>query len=504
MMRTLLALALWCVLVSSAAAQTVQIRPIDQATVRIYGVSGMEPEAVQARTVYLPKLSHGSGVLITPSLIATAAHVVADLDILLVRFVGDPDIHTGVVVALDEERDVAVVRIAPVQFEPIPLPDPVPSLTPGELLHITGYPVDLREHRPAAASGSLSRATNDGWLELSIPLNPGNSGGPVLNQSGDLIGIVSARGRVDRGIQGIALAAPISSLLGLTRRLSDDQPAALPRRMPWFVDDEATAADEHIGASPVLAALIAHREWRLAVRRMREFRVTIPARLPTAARNEVDVHLRVSRRALEAALEHGSLTERYRLEELRAQLAFGSAATGPGRVLSETAAVQRLEVRVPTPRAPVPVSFRFGIESGGPGIITGARASILLDLLRGERLDLFTAVSVFGGFWLDVCVDCDPNDTPYGGATLEVGARLKLDRFVFEAAYGPSAMYLLDNPYFVYARFRSSMGVRFRSTVLSLDYRFELIDSVEVEPDYSDDTAAVVFNGIGLMLTFQL
>ena len=98
-----------------AAAQIVRSRPIDQATVRLIGVSGTERSSGhtgnQQRTIYAPTLSHGSGVLIEPTLIATAAHVVNDMDLLFVRFVGDETVRAGVVVALDEANDVPVASL---------------------------------------------------------------------------------------------------------------------------------------------------------------------------------------------------------------------------------------------------------------------------------------------------------------------------------------------------------------------------------------------------------
>ena len=83
------------------------------------------------------------------------------------------------------------------------------SLTMSERVSASGYPLDLREPNPAAVSGEVSRVTRDGLLHLSMTVNPGNSGGPIIDSEGRLIGILSMRGRPERGVSGLAIAVPL-------------------------------------------------------------------------------------------------------------------------------------------------------------------------------------------------------------------------------------------------------------------------------------------------------
>jgi hypothetical protein len=92
----------------------------------------------------------------------------------------------------------------------------------------TGYPVDLRERYPAAAIGELSRVNNDGRYQLSMSLNPGNSGGPVVDDRGAIVGVVSARGDPGRGVIGIVLVEPVGRILAEYRAHVERDPPPAP------------------------------------------------------------------------------------------------------------------------------------------------------------------------------------------------------------------------------------------------------------------------------------
>jgi S1-C subfamily serine protease len=72
------------------------------------------------------------------------------------------------------------------QFDKIPFATHPPSL--GEEVSTIGNP---RGIGLSVSKGYISRLSDDGDLQLNIQLNPGNSGGPVLNQQGELVGIIS-------------------------------------------------------------------------------------------------------------------------------------------------------------------------------------------------------------------------------------------------------------------------------------------------------------------------
>lgn len=200
-----------------AAAQSIQLRPIDQATVRVIGLSGIDALAGRGRRTGVqrvgvePVMGHGSGVAIGPRLVMTARHVVYGMTAWAVVPPGEEAPIAARPVYVDLASDVAFVAVDRDLPHYIALPEDR-TLAMGEHVSVSGYPLDLREPNPAAASGEVSRVTRDGLLHLTITINPGHSGGPVIDDEGRLIGIVSMRGRPERGVEGLAIAVPLAAL----------------------------------------------------------------------------------------------------------------------------------------------------------------------------------------------------------------------------------------------------------------------------------------------------
>ncbi|MGK4005274.1 serine protease [Sorangium sp. So ce1036] len=194
----------------------IQLRPLDRATVRVVTLSGIRPARVQSsRTglVRLPaigEISHGTGFVTDRSgLIVTAAHVTSGADLIAVLLPGHTDALAARVVFVHPERDVAVLHAAGSFADVLSLPAHDPPLQMAEQVSASGYPVDLRERYPAATAGVVSRQLNSGSLQLAMGVNPGNSGGPVTNGAGQLLGIVSQRGAPEAGLENIAVIEPL-------------------------------------------------------------------------------------------------------------------------------------------------------------------------------------------------------------------------------------------------------------------------------------------------------
>src|SRR5262249_30281676 len=80
----------------------------------------------------------------------------------------------------------------------------------GADLWVAGFPIDPLEPVAAVARATLSRISSDGRLLLSTEVNPGNSGGPVFDAHGTLLGLVVERGDPAAGVEGLATAEPAS------------------------------------------------------------------------------------------------------------------------------------------------------------------------------------------------------------------------------------------------------------------------------------------------------
>lgn len=160
---------------------------------------------------------YGTGFWINPTHIATAAHVVGFDSHAVVQVIRGSVTSTGQVVALDRQTDIAVIYVQNAaafrnkHIFPIARSMPEPTSTiyvigyPAELLQILGNLQTLSEN-PRVLESSLTWSAN-GLIELGGITDAGNSGGPVVDYSGNVIGVVSFAMRGEAGTLYFASSA---------------------------------------------------------------------------------------------------------------------------------------------------------------------------------------------------------------------------------------------------------------------------------------------------------
>lgn len=201
-----------------AAAQELEFTRLDYATVRVFAIQdiGIEPINGENGTTYqlaVPEAGHGSGVIISADgLVLTAAHVVKDARRIAVKVTGSDRALPATVLYLDADKDFAFLAIDGTYEHFIPFPNVSPRLAVRRPVNAIGYPLDADRATPQSSQGIVSGMTNDNLIQLSIAVNPGNSGGPLVNERDELIGVVVARGNVEAGVQGIAIAVPLDMM----------------------------------------------------------------------------------------------------------------------------------------------------------------------------------------------------------------------------------------------------------------------------------------------------
>lgn len=110
----------------------------------------------------------------------------------------------GRVVDFDEELDLAIIAVEE-RFEPLEVSTEEPRV--GEPVIVVGSPLGLEQ---TVVTGVVS-ALREGFIQFSAPISPGNSGGPVLNARGQVIGVTVLK-IVDDAAEGLSFAIPVGDV----------------------------------------------------------------------------------------------------------------------------------------------------------------------------------------------------------------------------------------------------------------------------------------------------
>jgi S1-C subfamily serine protease len=224
-------------LLPRAAGAEIEYSGLDGATVRVFVYRHVELDKVRGKSgkVYVlgvPAAGHGSGLLVTKDgLILTARHVVEGAEVVAVQFPGEERAVPAEIAYVDKERDHAFLVVEGSRSAFVEFPKRGPKLAVREAVYVVGYPLDASRTNAQSQQGIVSGVLPDGSLQLGVALNPGNSGGPVVDAKERLIGIAVARADPAAGAQGIGVAVPVEQMLASYEKMSKPSELAGARKV---------------------------------------------------------------------------------------------------------------------------------------------------------------------------------------------------------------------------------------------------------------------------------
>ena len=165
----------------------------------------------------------GSGFIISADgYVLTNAHVVAGDGEVTVRLADAKREFKAKVIGADERTDVALLKIEASGLPTVKLGKSA-ALQPGEWVAAIGSPFGFENTITAgivsATGRSLPAETYVPFIQTDVAVNPGNSGGPLINLAGEVIGMNSMIYSQTGGYMGVSFAIPIEVALDVSKQL---------------------------------------------------------------------------------------------------------------------------------------------------------------------------------------------------------------------------------------------------------------------------------------------
>jgi serine protease Do len=172
-----------------------------------------------------PSQGIGSGFIVSADgYVLTNAHVVSDTAEVTVKLT-DRREFPAKVIGVDKGSDVALIKIQATGLPTVRLGDPS-KLRPGQWAIAIGSPFGFENSVTAGVISATGRPLNDGsgsgyvtFIQTDAAVNPGNSGGPLFNIDGEVIGINSQIYSRTGGYMGVSFAIPIDLAMNVKEQL---------------------------------------------------------------------------------------------------------------------------------------------------------------------------------------------------------------------------------------------------------------------------------------------
>ena len=169
-----------------------------------------------------PARGLGSGFIVTPDgTILTNAHVVDGAEEVIVKL-ADKREFKAKVLGLDTASDVAVLKIDAKELPAVRI-GTAANTRVGEWVLAIGSPFGFESSASAGIVSAFSRSLPDGsyvpFIQTDVAVNPGNSGGPLFNMAGEVIGINSQIYSRSGGYQGLSFAIPIEVAMNVEKQI---------------------------------------------------------------------------------------------------------------------------------------------------------------------------------------------------------------------------------------------------------------------------------------------
>ncbi len=189
----------------------------EKTTLPLAGSAAAKPmkisDAVGSVVLILSGGGHGSGFLVSSDgYLITAEHVVGTDRFVKIRW-SDGLEGVGEVIRIDKRRDVALIKTDPRGRQPLALRRQMPQ--PGDTVFAIGAPIDPKLQNTVTRGVASANRIMDGFsfIQSDVTVDPGNSGGPLLDEQGEVLGFTDIGLRTKDAPTGLNFFVPVDDAL---------------------------------------------------------------------------------------------------------------------------------------------------------------------------------------------------------------------------------------------------------------------------------------------------
>ncbi len=216
-------------------------------------------------------VSIGTGFFIDTNVIATNYHVVQNATRISAKLIIQKQtFNISELIGVDKERDFALLRVDGLRLRPLPLGN-TKHLAIGDEVYVVGNPEGWEG---TFSQGIISGFRRDSYIQITAPISHGSSGGPVLNNLGEVIGMATA---VVREGQNLNFAISSSALGAFHKRVMRNyipvvragvppgvQPGSLPSFDEFLISESLISRGNQYYRRKIYAKAV--QEYKAAIR----------------------------------------------------------------------------------------------------------------------------------------------------------------------------------------------------------------------------------------------
>lgn len=227
-------------------------------------------------------LAMGSGFLVKDGIVATNLHVLEGASRGYAKLAdGKEKFNIAGTVAVDAARDIALLAVEEIKAPALTIGDSK-QLAVGDEVYAVGNPRGLEGTFSAGIISSIRKVGDDSLLQITAPISPGSSGGPVVNTKGDVIGIAVA---TFKGGQNLNFAIPSSYLSAMLGQIKP--PVAMAKAGERPRDPKAKSIFDDMGGRSTEGVTAGSFLWDLPASQSGHFTLSLRNQLREPVKNIV-------------------------------------------------------------------------------------------------------------------------------------------------------------------------------------------------------------------------